>query len=201
MSSLYKTLVKNVVDSTAMAAVCNPILAFFGNVILGFSDELTLGSRISGTLLQYLGIGFAYTKGRECLHHILKIDHKSRRERWYDVFYGGVFSATISAGIFAANGATLEEIAYGSMTHAGLGLVMGMPAGYAVDVFRDLTGIEQSVRTPSYVRCFGRRAKLAVAAAAVAVSVGLVGATLAATPDTFHGAKGYLEDAVNDAFK
>ena len=196
--SLYKIVKDNFIDTTAKIIVTNPALGFLENIVLGFPDDLTLSSRLTGTIGKYLGAGLAYAAGRRYLHRKLKVDPKKAVGKVFDAAYGGAFFTVFAAGVLAINGATPEEISYGSILSGVTGIAIGTPVGYSLDVFRDLLGQGTSERTPNWINSFGRKTKLGIAASSLALSLGLVGGMIAATPDDFRGVKGYLEDAVYD---
>ena len=74
-----------------------------------------------------------------------------------------------------------KEIVIGTAGIAALNLSLGWPAGYTIDLFRDLTGIKKSERIPSRIRNLGSGTKKGLAtlalAGSLAVTAGIYGLT------------------------
>ena len=98
----------------------------------------------------------------------------------HDAAYLAAFNLVVAPLIYGASGAkNVKAIAIGTATAMGFGLVNGGLMGYAVDLFRDLTGLKECNR-PSYPRLLRKqnpRIKQGLAAlltaAAMAVTVGI----------------------------
>jgi len=153
-------LTYHLVDSTALLAESTPIFAAFETGLAGMSDEISMNARLFATGLTYLGgMGIAYSKGRDFYRKNFKITDKTRErvQSLNDAAYTGLFNLAVAPAIYLASGARdPKEIAIGTASAIALGLVNGAPMGYAVDVFRDLTGLKDCER-PSYPNLLKRQ--------------------------------------------
>jgi hypothetical protein len=71
----------------------------------------------------------------------------------HDIAYMTSLNLAFSPLFYYASGSRdLKEIIYGTAAAAGLSVILGGPAGYALDMARDLTGIRKSERTFNIIR-------------------------------------------------
>ncbi len=178
----------HIVDSTAILAESTPVFAAFETGIAGMSDEVSMNARMFAAGLVYLGMGSAFAKGRDLSRKLFKITDKTKEriQSVHDAAYSGAFTLAISPLLYAASGARdPKEIAIGTAVAVGFGLVNGSPVGYAVDLFRDLTGLKDCER-PSYPYLLKRqnsKTKRGLAALLTAGTIALTAGIYAITPD------------------
>ncbi len=152
INKIINNLKNHLVDSTAMLAESTPVFAAFETGIAGMSDEVSINARLFATGTTYLGIGYAYAKGRDLSRELFKIKEttKEKIQSLHDAVYSGAFNLFFAPIMYSVSGARdIKEIAIGTAGGIALGLVNGAPMGYAVDLFRDLTGLKDCER-PSY---------------------------------------------------
>lgn len=165
-------------DSTAMIAEATPVFAAFETGIAGMSDGASLNARIIGTLFFYGGMGLAYGKGRDAWRKLFKITDKTKEKVQYahDIAYTSAFNIAVGPVIYLISGVrNIEEIVIGTACAAVFGAINGGPLGYAVDAFRDLSGVKPCERTsyPDMIRKQSSKVKKGIIAGAVATMIGL----------------------------
>lgn len=180
LDKLGEALKYHFVDSSAIVVESFPMAASFETFVAGMSSEVSMNSRLVSAALAYSGVGYIYGKGRDISRKLFKINEKSseRSQQIHDAAYTGVFNLVLSPPIYLAAGARdIQEIVVGTACAIGLGTVNGIPMGYAVDLFRDLTGIKKCER-PSYpnsLKNMGKNMKRSLVVGITAASIGLVG--------------------------
>jgi len=189
IKNIINNLKYHVVDSTALLAESTPIFAAFETGLAGMSDEISINARLfSAGLIYFGGMGYAYAKGRDLSRKLFKIKDTTREkiQGFHDAVYSGAFSLAVAPVIYFASGARdPKEIAIGTAGAIALGLVNGAPMGYAVDLFRDLTGLKKCER-PSYPNSLKRqnsKTKKTLAALFTAGAIALTFGVYALTPD------------------
>lgn len=176
---IVRGLVGHIIDSTAILAEATPIYAASETIVSGMSYDNSLNSRILSAYLTVGGLGLLYGKGRDLWRRVRKITDKSTEkvQQVNDIIYTGIFNLLCMPGIYLASGVTdPKEVAIGTATAVAVGGLNGMPLGYAVDAFRDLTGFQKSERVPAVIRDMNPTAKKGLAALLVAGSLGLTSA-------------------------
>jgi hypothetical protein len=147
------SLTCHLVDSTALLVESTPVFAFFETRIAGMSNTVSINARLFAAGLTYLaGTGYIYAKGRDLSRRLFKIkdDTTERLQVLHDAAYLSAFNLVVAPLIYGASGArNIKQIAIGTATAMGFGLINGGLMGYAVDLFRDLTGLKECNR-PSY---------------------------------------------------
>src|SRR3989338_3451481 len=164
------------VDSTSTLAESTPVFAAFETFVAGMSNEVSLNARFLSTGLAYSGIGYLYGKGRDLWRKTFRITDKTleRMQTLNDVAYTAVFNLAISPLIYFISGARdLKEIVVGTLCASFFGALNGVPMGYSVDLFRDLTGLKKSERIPRFVRKTNSKIKKGLCGLLVAASIGL----------------------------
>ena len=143
----------HLVDSTAILAESTPVLAVFETQIAQMSNEISMNARlIAAGITYFAGTGYIYGKGRDLSRRLFSIGDETTEKvlALHDAVYLAAFNLVIAPPIYFAAGARdLKQIAIGTATAMAFGLVNGGPLGYAVDLFRDLTGLKEC-RRPSY---------------------------------------------------
>ncbi|MEK6829702.1 MAG: hypothetical protein AABY15_06290 [Nanoarchaeota archaeon] len=164
------------VGSTALLAASTPIFAVVETMGLGMSNEVSLNARLLAAGLTYGGLGFLAVKGRDSYRKFLKITDKTkeRTQQIHDSVYGGLWNLAIAPPFYYAAGVRdIEQIAGGTAIGILFGLTSGGLMGYAIDTYRDLTGIKESARVPESIRNKSSKFKLGLAAAITATSIAL----------------------------
>jgi len=158
-------------DSTAMLAASNPIFSalevnagkifqyvpFLRDHTADMSDDMSAFARATATVLSYGGLAILLSRGRDLSRKITRIGEKSKEKTKaiHDSLYIAGFNLLFSPGMYAISqklaGEEIEpaKVIAGTTIAVGVGLVCGAPIGYAVDAFRDFTGIEKNDRVPS----------------------------------------------------
>jgi hypothetical protein len=173
-----EALKKHVVDSTAILVLSNPLYSTLETVVSGMSNSNSINARTFGTGLTYAGMGRLFTKGLDLSRKKFNIVSESSEKvkHLHDAFYSAAFNIAISPPIYLAAGVRdAKEIALGTVSAAGMAFFAGGSFGYAVDAYRDLMGIQDSVRIPELVRRQNGKLKIGLAAALVASSIGAMG--------------------------
>ncbi len=188
LRKLKDNLVLHAIDSTALLAESTPIFAVFETGLAGMSDDLSVNARFLAAGLTYFGgLGIAYSKGRDVYRKVLGITDKTgeRIQSFNDAAYNGLFNLLVAPAMYYASGVREpKEIALGTASAIAVGLVNGAPMGYAVDLFRDLTGLKKCER-PSYPGLLSEqnsKTKKTLAALITAGSVALTAGIYALTP-------------------
>ena len=171
----------HLVDCTALLAESTPVLAAFETGIAGMSVQVSMNARLLAAGLTYFaGTGYLYAKGRDLSRKLFKVRDTTgeRIQGAHDAAYLGAFNLVFAPLLYVASGArNLKEISIGTAAAIGFGLVNGGPLGYAVDLFRDLTGLRDCNR-PSYPYLLKRqnpKIKLGLAALLTAMGIALTG--------------------------
>ncbi|MHA1989108.1 MAG: L-alanine exporter AlaE [Promethearchaeota archaeon] len=179
----------HLVDGTALLAESTPVFAAFEVGLAGMSDEVSLNARLFAAGLTYFGgMGYAYAKGRDLYRRFLHITDKTkeRKQTINDAIYTGLFNLIVAPIIYVASGARdIKEIAIGTASAVAFGAVNGIPMGYSVDTFRDLTGLKECDR-PSYPKLLKKqnsKVKKGLATLLVGTSVALTAGIYGLTPD------------------
>ena len=165
-------------DSTAITTMFFPLYSFYETFVVGMSNAISFNSRLMNTSLIYAGLG-SFTKLRDfSKEKIFKIKKNTREIFKYA--HDSLFAATMILGIkpiiYLASGETdWKKIALGTLGSVGLGSILTGPACHLVDIYRDLTGVKESERTPHILQSQPPRIKKAVAAVALTTSLALGG--------------------------
>lgn len=185
LEKIYEFGKTHIVDSTGLLAVTNPIFATFENVFLGMSDEVSLNARLFATGITYAGMGSLFSRGRDLSRKLFNVKDTSKEgiQFVHDTGYAVALNAIVSPIMYATAGADSDEILKGTITAMAMSPLIGYVSGYAIDCFRDLTGIEKSERIPKKITNLTSKKKKGLAGLLVA---GLVAANYGiyeATPD------------------
>lgn len=185
--NLLTDLRNHLVDATAILAQSTPVYGLV-ETLTGMPNDISLNSRFVAAGTFYAGMGKVWTKGRELSAKLFKIGKESSEKAiaLHDAGYSLAFNSLFCPAMYLIAGSRdVKEIAFATGASALIGLVNGAPQGYAVDVFRDLTGIQKCDRTtyPEFIRRQNSTVKKGILAGAVAASIGLMGLIYAATPD------------------
>ncbi len=193
MNKVIYNLKHNFIDSTALLAESTPVFAAFEVGIAGMSDATSTNARMLAAGIAYAGVGYLFGKGRDLSRKLFKITDltKERVQHIHDVVYTAAFNLSISPPIYALSQTLagedidLTKIAIGSAAATAFGAVNGSPMGYAVDVFRDLSGVRECNR-PSYPKLLKRQSakvKKGILAGLIGASIGLTGLIYSITPN------------------
>jgi len=182
IKQIGKGLAYHLVDTTALNTAANPIMAGLEITAFGMSDEVSINARIFASVIGYLGVGSLLAKGRDLSRRIFGVTEKSKEkvQQFHDGTYLAGFNAVFAPIMYTYSGETdLKKIAIGTLGLMATGAVLGGPIGYAVDSFRDLTGLQNSERNsyPDLVRKQTPIVKKTIATALIAASIGVMSAT------------------------
>ena len=181
-----KGLAYHLVDTTALNTFGNPIFGSLEVTLYGMSDEVSLNARIFACTIGYFGLGSVLTQGRDLSKKILGItkETKEKIKQFHDAAYLVAFNSVFSPTMYLASGETdLKKIAIGTGINMAVSPFAGIIMGYAVDSFRDLTGLEESERVPKLVKKQRPSVKKGLAAVITAASIGLMVGIYSLTPD------------------
>ena len=169
----------HLVDSTALLAESTPIFAAFETGIAGMSDDISINARLIAAGLAYAGVGTALAKGRDLWRKVFKVSDttKERVQMLHDTAYLAAFNLVTAPAIYYASGSRdLEEITIGTSLGIAFGSANGSPLGYAIDTFRDLTGLKECER-PSYPNLLKRQSSKIKKLIATGLVAGTLGVT------------------------
>ena len=166
----------HVLDSTAIMTESNPIFAASEVVVSGMSYDASLNARLFVTAGTFAGAGWLYGKGRDVWRKTFQVTDqtKERIQQIHDGVYAATFSTLTMPFVYLLSGAKdLKEIAIGTASAVAIGAVNGIPLGYSIDLFRDLTGLQSSARVPKLIQERSLVTKKSLAALLVGTSLGL----------------------------
>ena len=176
----------HVVDSTSLMAVSTPIFAAFETQCADMSDENSLHARLLAVGLTYAGMGRLFSKGLDVSRKIFKINPETteKMKHLHDAAYAAAYNLVICPPFYYAAGVRdPKQIAWGTAAGVGFALVVGGPMGYAVDAFRDLTGLKESERLPELVSRQNSKIKKGLAALLVGGVIALTAGIYSLTPN------------------
>jgi len=187
-------LVKHVVDTTALNTTANPLLGSLEVTLFQMTDDNSLDARLFATKWGYLGLAAAFSKGRDVSKNYFNITDESneRDKKAHDAKYAIAFN-TVFAPIMYWGEPDIGKFAAGVGTVMALSPFLGMVGGYSIDVFRDLTGLENSERVPNLIQKQRPSIKKGLAAFVTAASVAIMVGIYAWTPSNF-GDTDYVEE-------
>ncbi|MEK6888144.1 MAG: hypothetical protein AABX14_04325 [Candidatus Aenigmatarchaeota archaeon] len=175
MKKLFDALKYHFIDSTAIITVTNPMYTALEMGPAGMSSETSMHARILGSVLTYVGFGSIYAQGRDLSKRMFGITESAseRVKILHDTLYNFVYLSALQPPFYYAAGSrNIKEIAIGTAGSALMGLFSGPVAGYAVDSFRDFTGLKESERLPNFIKNQSPKTKKYAAALLTAASVG-----------------------------
>ncbi len=196
----------HLVDSTALLAESIPIFAAFETGIAGMSNDVSINAKLIVAGLTYAGLGTALAKGRDWWRKTFKVGDTTTEivQLLHDTAYMASFNLFASPTIYYASGSRdLEEIAIGTACSITLGSVNGGLLGYAIDTFRDLTGLKECERPsyPNFLKKQSPKVKKMIAtglvAGALGLTVGIYGLTQDEKPVTYNAPQS-IEQTVQD---
>jgi hypothetical protein len=186
MEKIKDNLKYHLVDSTALMGFSSPIFAALETSIAGISHENSIHARLLAVGLTYAGLGRIFSKGMDLsrkMFHI-KPETKERLKQLHDASYATAYNILISPLFYYAAGVRdIKQIAMGTAMSMGFAFVAGGPMGYAVDAFRDLTGLKSSERVPELVRRQNPNIKKGLAALLTAGMIAATAGVYSVIPD------------------
>ncbi|MBR9693421.1 hypothetical protein GOV07_05885 [Candidatus Woesearchaeota archaeon] len=188
-------------DSTAVATIYTPVYAFGETVVAGMSHALSQDARLLGLLTIYGGLGKLIGYGRDLSEKAFKITDETSKtvKNIHDTLYLAATGLIINPPFYFAVGSRdPKEIFWGTVFGVGVGAAAGIPMGYALDWFRDLTGVQESKRLPPIMKHASAKTKKKIAASLVAAGIALTAVVYNVVPD--KGEK-TLETAVVEQFE
>jgi hypothetical protein len=187
-NKFFDSLKFHVVDSTALLAASHPFFSAFEKIVAGMSNDVSLNTRIYITGLTYAGLGYVMGKGRDISRNLFNITNKTKEkiQQIHDSVYLASINLPLSVGLYTVAGETdIDKIVIGTGVGMGFGAFMGPWVGYAIDSYRDLTGLEKCERRayPQVIRNLKPKTKKGLAGALTVASVGAMGLIYLMTPD------------------
>jgi len=177
--SLETKIKKYFSDATARVSAINPLYAVVETSLMGLSPEVSIRAKFVGSALNFMGLSPLYSYGRDLSRKALKLDENTSelKNSLFDAVYGFCFSLLASPVSYALSGSqTPEELLKTGLISGVLNTPMGMIAGYSIDLYRDLLGIEDSKRIPLKIRNQKPLCKKAIAAGLTLGSIALTSA-------------------------
>ena len=185
LSDLLKGARQHVTDSSALFAVSTPVGAFFENVLTGMSDETSIKSRliVGGLYLGGLGGILGHLRDRSRERFNITEQTKERYQQIHDMAYIAATAFVLNPLIYIGAGTrNVKEIAVATLLATGFSFFSGGVMGYAVDLFRDLTNYQSSLRVPEKVRNASPTLKKCLVGGILVASVGLASLVYSLTP-------------------
>src|SRR3989344_2208263 len=190
---------KHFVESTAIVTAVTPLAAFLEVLVL--DNDISINARLSLAALTYGGFGYAICKGRDYLRKVLNITEITT-EKIQKICDGamGLGFGLITGPFFyyLAGERDPQNIALASFLGSMRLVFEGIACGYAIDFYKDLSGIQESKRIPSKI--FGLdiknkspKFKKSLLALATAGSIALTSGIYHFIPDKKKDVKSYNE--------
>jgi hypothetical protein len=180
-SGLENKIKQHFCDATATSSALNPVYAVIETTLMGFSPKVSFNAKLTGTAINYLGLASVYSRTRDRVKKYFNIEESTPgwKKSAFDSLYGFGFTMAVSSPIYMVSGLMCGEADIKkSIAASGISCLMNIPLGvvngYAIDCFRDLTGMKESNRIP---RCIGKLPK----AMKKGIASVLVGSSIAAT--------------------
>lgn len=193
-NKLVDNLKQHVVDSTALLVESNPLYCALEVGIAGMSVATSMNARILATGIAYAGVGSLLSKGRDLSRKLFKITDqtKERIQCIHDIGYTAAFNLVTCPPMYAVSQTLAGEdidpikIAIGTLAGTIFGSINGPPMGYAVDTFRDLSGIRKCNRLsyPNFLKGQSSKVKKVILTGLVGASIGTMGLIYSLTPNT-----------------
>lgn len=189
-------LKEHLVDATAINVVAVPVSAAmetskklcelvskipFVNV-KPIPESISLTTRLFAMMLTYLGLGYVLSKGRDFSRKLTNIKETTHEGlQWvHDTLYLIIFNAIINpilyslSSLLSGTSISSAEIIGGTINLSIFSLIAGWPIGYAIDVFKDLTGIKPCERKsyPYFIKKQKLLIKIILAIFLIVISIG-----------------------------
>lgn len=178
----------HIVDSTALLASSHPIFSAFETMVVGMSDDVSINAKVYLTGLTYAGLGYITSRGRDLSRRLFNITDKTKEriQSLHDSAYLAAINLPLGIGLYTLAGETdIKKITIGTGIGMTFGAFMGPWVGYAIDSYRDLTGLKTCERRvyPNIIRNLRPRTKKCLAVVLTAASIGAMGLIYSLTPD------------------
>ncbi len=174
---LISELKRHFIDSTAIVSIATPINATLETMVVGMSDKVSINSRLFGAGITYAGLG-SLTKIRDASKRYLGIVKESKQyvKGLHDIAFAGIFVVGTKPLVYIASGESdWKKIGLATFLSTLTIGAIAYPLGYAVDSYRDLTGIESSERLPKFIERQSPKVKKSLATFLTASLVGVAG--------------------------
>jgi hypothetical protein len=183
ISLIRKNAGQHMIDTSAILVCNNPIMGFVENVVIGMPDEVSIKARCIASLVALLGTGSLFSRGRDMSRKAFGVGQASpeKKQMLHDLCYQVGFTA-FNLALYRVCGAETKEMISGTLFAVGISAAKGPIKGYAIDTFRDLTGIEESNRLPKYIKSLPLGVKRGIAVAAIVASLATLCLIYKATP-------------------
>ena len=164
----------HLVNSAAQVGVATPIMVAYETGVTGIPDEQSLYARLLGASLTFGGIGYLDARFRDFARKKLHVEDTTNEfiQGTVDIGSRIVFNlARFPSVYFAVGIRDLDTLIALTTFGVGYSFVSGYFSGYAMDLSRELTGIQESKRIPSYIRNHSPPIKKAIFAGLIASSI------------------------------
>jgi hypothetical protein len=185
----------HIIDGIAQATAYTPIFTGIELYINGMTDDVSLNARLLAVALTFGGFATLFGKGREKWRNQFNITQESpeKLQLKHDSLYGGAFNLGIVPFFYLAAGTSdPKELAFGT----GMGIIFGLTStpliGYAMDTYKDFTGLAESPRLPQKIKSLDKKVKIGLAGILTATSLALTAGIYQISPDKFEG-NNYIE--------
>ncbi|MSR85953.1 hypothetical protein EXS74_00990 [Candidatus Woesearchaeota archaeon] len=178
MKSLSTRVYEYVVENTGIVVEITPFFAAYESFVLDMDTSVSEHARLFGGGILYLGLGTAFTKGREWSENLFGVHERSEGVQMaHDIAYNTVFTAAVSPLTYIVAGETdISTIIFGTLGGAVLGMLNGAPVGYAIDVAKDLMDVKECTRG-SYPSALGNASSFQKKMLAVGLLLGSLATT------------------------
>ncbi len=193
LKKILRHIPQHVIDTTGMITAAQPINTIGELAVVRLPKEVSLGIRETSIEWGYLGLGYAYSKGRDGWDKIFNVNDASPSlvKGFSEFAYNTVAKSLQIMGIYAWNGVwDLSVWGTAIATSTVLAPIVGPVAGIGVDVMRYSTNMVPPGKESKYkfVQKIGRMTRptrYAIAAGCIATSAGVMTATYNYFPDSW----------------
>jgi len=187
-------LKKNIADSTALVAILTPISAGL-EMLAGMSPEVSMSARVINAVALYAGIGYAYGAGRDKWRNMFNITKTTAKkvQDWHGRYYMALCSLIVTPPFYYLSslfGGPVNAYSIAGMTaiSVGIAFTVGSYVDNLIDKLRYSMGVKESLNTHEYniqsdAQQKPKKAKNALAALAVALSLGITAGIYLLAPD------------------
>jgi hypothetical protein len=206
-SNFFSVVKKNTIDATAMYVVATPIYAFAETFLLGLNDATSKGMRWFSIWTAYLGVASALSFGRDYSRKKLHITDESNElvqttnDNTYSGSIGlvGLIITPLVCKYFDVPESS--QVFWTTVVETGLATTLvGALSYYNVDFFRDLTGLKESARVPTYLKNKSSGFKTRSLAAIMLLSMGLTAGVYSVPQDLKDKSSGKFYEVAKPIF-
>ncbi|MDO8556354.1 MAG: hypothetical protein Q7R96_04245 [Nanoarchaeota archaeon] len=179
--TLVERLEEHFFDTTGNIFAGTPFFALLENVILQQPDQNAIDARAKSAILNYAGLGFFYSKGRD--YSRKKFNITKEQQGMHDMIYTFGVTLIVGPAIYLLSGNSLETSCIDGFWSSVAVIPIGYFIGHGIDLSKDLFGIKESDRKPAQLfRNCSTTTKQIIGAASIAGITALTAAIYQATP-------------------